>query len=108
MARRTVIHDPGPAVQSILDILETQYKPAHPESEIRSYRQNSASIRIRIIDPDFRGVDRVTRDDQVWEILGRLPEDVQSQITVLLLLTPEEAKTSFANMDFENPIPSRL
>jgi stress-induced morphogen len=98
----------GPAVRAILNALETSYKPAHPDAEIESYRQNSAAIRIRIIDPAFSNVDRVSRDDQIWEILGRLPEDIQSQITVVLLLTPEEAKTSFANMDFENPIPSRL
>jgi stress-induced morphogen len=108
MAQSKKTRPAGPAVRAILKALETKYKPAHPEAEFDSYRQNSASIRIRIIDPGFRDLDRVTRDDQIWEILGSLPEDIQSQITVVLLLTPEEAKTSFANMDFENPIPSRL
>ncbi len=98
----------GPAVRAILKALETDYKVSHPQAEIDSYRQNSASIRIRIIDTSFQNRDRVNRDDEVWEILSKLPEDIQSQITVVLLLTPEEAKTSFANMDFENPIPSRL
>ena len=98
----------GPAVRAILKALETQYQSDHPEAVIDSYRQNSASIRIRILDPAFRDMDRVSRDDQIWEVLSRLPEDIQSQITVVLLLTPEEAKSSFANMDFENPIPSRL
>ena len=94
-------------VRAVYDVLQV-YKAAHPSAEIRSYRQNSASIRIRITDPELQGFDRVTRDDMIWELLSRLPDDVQSQITVLLLLTPEEAETSFANMDFDNPIPSRL
>ena len=94
-------------VRAILATLEP-YNILHPEAQIRSYRQNSGSIRIRIIDPDFRRLDKALRHDQIWEILDPLPEDILTQITVLLLLTPEEAQTSFANMDFENPIPSRL
>jgi hypothetical protein len=108
MAQSKKARPAGPAVRAILKALETHYRSAHPEAVIDSYRQNSASIRIRILDPAFRAMDRVSRDDRIWEILGKLPEDIQSQITVVLLLTPEEAKTSFANMDFENPIPSRL
>jgi hypothetical protein len=99
--------NPELEVQAILDILKS-YKMLHPEAQIESYRQNSGSIRIRIIDPEFLKLDKALRHDQIWELLEQLPEDIQSQITVLLLLTPEEAKTSFANMDFENPIPSRL
>jgi stress-induced morphogen len=94
-------------VRAIRGILES-HKRSHPEAQISSYRQNSGSIRIRIIDPDFRGLDKALRHDQIWELLERLPEDIQSQITVLLLLAPEETETSFANMDFENPIPSRI
>ncbi len=94
-------------IRAILAVLES-HKVSHPEAQIKSYRQNSGSIRIRIIDPDFRGLDKALRHDQIWDLLERLPDDTQSQITVLLLLTPEEAGTSFANMDFENPIPSRL
>jgi len=94
-------------VQAIYDDLE-EYKASHPSAKVRSYRLNSASLRIRIIDPDFQDSDRVSRDDLVWKYLGRLPDDVQTQITVLLLITPEEAANSFANMDFNNPIRSRL
>jgi len=44
----------------------------------------------------------------IWKYLETLPEHILVQITVLLSLTPDEAKTSFANMDFDHPIPSRL
>jgi hypothetical protein len=98
---------PDDDVQAVLALLN-EYKASHPGSKVKSYRQNSASIRIRIIDPGFAGEDRATRDDLIWKILEGLPERIQSQITVLLLLTPEETKTSFANMDFEKPIPSGL
>jgi stress-induced morphogen len=108
MLRRKKIALADVDVSAILDILDSEYKPSHSSAQIDSYRQNSASIRIRIIDPSFKGADRGARHDQVWGLLEHLPEDVQSQITVLLLLTPEEAKTSIANMDFNNPIPSRL
>lgn len=37
-----------------------------------------------------------------------LSEDQQSEISLLLLLTPEEAEISFANDEFDNPIPSQL
>lgn len=66
------------------------------------------SIYIRIIDPAFKGKNLATRHDEIWEILGLLPEKLQSLISKLLLLTPAEVKSSGANMDFENPIPSRL
>ena len=82
------------------------YKSAHGLAKINVRRQNSVSIRIRIIDPDFKGLDRVDRDTEMWKLLERLPERVKSQITMLLLLTPKEAKTSFANMEFEHPIKS--
>ena len=99
--------NPDAEVQAIRDILET-YRLSHSKAKIDAYRQNSGSIRIRIIDPHFRKLDKALRHDQVWEILDPLSLDIRSQITVLLLLTPEETKISFANMDFENPVPSRL
>ena len=85
------------------------YLDAHPNAKLDSYAQNSVSIRIRVIDPDFRDVNRADRYDLIWDFLEeKLPEHLIQQITVLLLLTPDEVETSFANMDFEDPIPSRL
>jgi stress-induced morphogen len=94
-------------VMEVLQGLEA-YRVIHPSAKIDSYRQNSASIRIRIIDPDFATMNRAARHDYVWGFIEGLSEDIQSQITILLLLTPQETKKSIANMDFENPIPSRL
>lgn len=84
------------------------YKIEHPDAKIAVKRQNSVSVRVRIIDPGFHGIPREERDGDIWKLLETLPEDVFCDITVLLLLTPEEAKTSLVNLEFENPIPSRL
>ncbi len=53
-------------------------------------------------------MDRVDREPGVWKILKTLPEDVFSNITMLLLLTPDEMEGSMANQEFDDPIPSRL
>jgi stress-induced morphogen len=82
------------------------YESQHPKADVEVYRQNSASIRVRIVDPDFSGISRADRHDAVWRFLERLPEEAQSQISLLLLLTPEETKLSFANVEFDNPAPS--
>lgn len=94
-------------VQQILDVL-AEYKDSHPNADIAAKRQNSVSIRVRIIDSDFEGMDRVDRDPLIWTMLKTLPDDVFSNITMLLLLTPKEAETSLANLEFDDPLPSRL
>jgi hypothetical protein len=43
-----------------------------------------------------------------WQYLGELPEEVQSDISTVLLLTPDETKKSFANFEFDDPIASKL
>jgi stress-induced morphogen len=94
-------------VKTIGDAL-SEHKKAHPGAEIDIRRQNSVSIRIRITDPDFKGFDLVERDNQLWKILEKLPEEVLSQISLLLLFTPEERKKSLANFEFERPVSLRL
>jgi len=87
-----------------IQVALSAHKKAHPDAKIDIQRQNSVSIRIRITDPDFKGLDLVERDNQLWKILETLPEDVLSQICLLLLLTPEETKKSPANFEFERPV----
>lgn len=107
MPRRTRNGPPDQDMQSILDTLAA-YDQAHPRADIEVYRLSPNSIRIRIIDPDFKGMDRVDRDEAIWKFLEQAPPDAQSQITFLLLLKPGETKRSFGNMEFENPIPLDL
>lgn len=84
------------------------YEADHPRAQIDLYRQNSVSVRVRIIDPDFAGQGKPQRNQQAWRYLGQLPEEIQSDISTVLLLTPDETKMSFANFEFEDPIPSKL
>jgi hypothetical protein len=94
-------------IESIREVL-SDYNKEHPRAQIELYRQNPVSVRVRIIDPEFAQWGRPERNQRVWEYLSRLPEDMQSDISILLLLTPSEIKTSFANFEFEDPVPSQL
>lgn len=107
MARANKSTKADPEIDQIRAVL-ADYVRDHGKAKIDIQRQNNVSIRIRIIDPDFKGMDRVDRDTALWKFLDHLPDDVISNVTFLLLLTPDETAKSLANMDFENPIPSRL
>ncbi len=95
------------SLQAIADAL-AGYEMHHPQAEVTVYRQNSASVRVRIVNPDFVDLSKADRHDAIWQHFKDLPEDVQSQISLLLLLSPDERGVSFANVEFDNPVPSRL
>jgi hypothetical protein len=77
-----------------------------------AYRYNSASIRVRVIDPRFEGLEFDERDAMVEPLLKQLPEEIQADIMNLLTLAPSELKRpsrkAFANEEFEDPSPSML
>ena len=86
-----------------------KYERAYPGSKATLYRQNSVSVRVRILDPRFADWSKARRYDDVAAFLAReLDEDTLQEISVLLTLTSNELKSSLANLDFENPLPSRL
>jgi len=74
--------------------------------DVRAYRYNSASIRVRVVDPCFANKSRAQREESVWPVLAKLPEDLRTEITMLLLLEPGEQ--SLLNLEFEKPFPSLL
>jgi stress-induced morphogen len=84
------------------------FQEDHPGAQIDLYRQNPASIRVRIIDPGFAGMSKVERDERVWKYLDQLSDDDEGDISMLVLLTPEETTRSMANLEFEDPVTSRL
>jgi len=98
-------HDP--TIDQIIEALRG-YEREHPRAKIDLYRQNSASIRIRIIDPELSGISKAQRHRLALGYLGALSDDTQGEIGLLLLLTPDETTMSFANFEFDDPIPSRL
>ena len=74
-----------------------------------AYRYNSASIRVRVIDPRFVGKTAEERDSLVEPYIHRLPESLQADIMFLLTLAPGEAESTLRgdslNLEFEDPIP---
>jgi hypothetical protein len=98
---------PDPNLRQIAQALKP-YDEAHPEARIEVYRQNNVSVRLRIIDPDFRGKGRAEREEEVWPLLEQLPQNVVADLSLLLLLTPEETEGSLANFEFDHPTKSRI
>jgi stress-induced morphogen len=80
-----------------------------------SYRYNSASIRVRVIDPRFEGMSREKRDAMVEQHLDNLPAETQRDIVTLFTFAPSELEhtpTKFReymlNTEFDDPSPSML
>ena len=83
--------------------------------QVDAYRYNSASIRVRVIDPVFQGKDAARRDAMVEKLLKELPETTQADILTLYTFAPEEIENPDAsyrnyllNAEFEDPSPSEL
>jgi hypothetical protein len=98
---------PDPILRKIIDALG-EYDKAHPQAKIEAYRQNAVSVRIRVLNAEFAGRSRAQREEEIWPFLNKLPEETLAEISLLLLLTPDEAKSSFASSEFDDPIPSKL
>jgi hypothetical protein len=92
-------------LENILAVMR-DYEADHPRAQIDLYRHSPVSVRLRITNPEFAGHGKPDRSDQVWRYLERMPEELQSDIGTVLLLTPDETKSSFANFEFEDPVPS--
>ncbi|HEY5312784.1 MAG TPA: hypothetical protein VIK18_09700 [Pirellulales bacterium] len=107
MAIKLRTQRPDKLLKKIVSALR-EYESLHPSATIDVYRQNSLSVRIRVIDPQFRGQSRVEREEDIWQALYQLPEETMAEVSFLLLLTPHETKDSVANAEFENPRRSRL
>ena len=80
-----------------------------------SYRYNSASIRVRVIDPRFEGLSREERDAMVEPILDTLPPETQRDIVALFTFAPSELSRTSATFrefllsaEFEDPSPTML
>src|SRR5947199_7387749 len=66
------------------------YAAAHPEAVIELYRYSNVSVRVRIVDPDLAEARRRDRGKEIWKLFDDLPEEVRADVTMLVLLTPEE------------------
>lgn len=98
-------HSADAALEHVAQLLQDRYRALHPRASIAVKRYNPVAIRIRILDPDFADTLFTRRDAEVWKILDELPEVEFLQVGMVICLTPQEAKSSFANMEFEAPSP---
>src|SRR3954447_2181440 len=98
---------PDAIIDEIKEVLSS-YEKDHPSARIDLYRQNTASVRIRIIDSDFRGMSKRECNDLIWKYLEPASEASQSDVSMLVLLIPDEVNKSVANLEFEDPVPSIL
>jgi stress-induced morphogen len=97
-----------PETARIVRLLKTHF-PHHPTAyPPAAYRYNSASIRVRVVDDSFTGLALPDREEKVLPLFRKLPRETRSDITILLLLAPEEVEESWMNREFENPSPSPL
>ena len=92
---------------------EALRRAGFPNSD--AYRYNSASIRIRVIDPRFEGRSHAVRDAMVEPVLEQLPERTQADIMTLFTFAPSELNQSpstfrehHLNTEFDDPSPSML
>jgi hypothetical protein len=90
--------------------IETLFRPDYPGTE--AYRFNSASIRMRVVDPRFEGKSIAEREAMVMPLFRQLPKRTRDDVLVLLTLAPSELKSfnnqTLMNQEFEQPLPSQL
>jgi len=84
---------------------------------VDSYRYNSASIRLRVIDSRFENLSRDEWENLVEHQIAQLDENTQQDIVTLFCFAPSEIKKSpnpnalresLLNLEFEDPSPSTL
>src|SRR5262249_30097886 len=94
--------------KGIVRLLEQHFR-AHPKRyPAAADRYNPASNLVRDLDEALRGQTGPEREKMVLPFLQQLPDDTYLDITLLLLLTPEEVKDSLMNLEFELETPSKL
>jgi stress-induced morphogen len=91
----------------MVEKLVDEYFPHCLKDVPRAYRYNPASIRIRIIDKQFAGLNDPKRLRLVRPLLQTLPEKTQADIVFLVLLTPDEAKDSWMDAKYMKPLTAR-
>jgi stress-induced morphogen len=60
-------------------------------------------LRVRVTDKRFQGMSRLERMGIVEKELEKLRDDLQASITMLVVVTPDERKTSLLSLEFDDP-----
>jgi hypothetical protein len=92
------------ATKRILSALRGAF-PEIPEvpNEV-AYRLNTAGIRLRIISARFTEKSLAEREEMVLSELDQLPDEITDDITMILMLSPREAKRpDTMSREFDDP-----
>jgi len=100
-----ILKQPDDAVESVANVLG-EFEQTHSSAESYVYRYNPAAIRVKIVDPVFHGRSKGERHDYALRFLDRLPDEVMSQVSVLLCLEPGES--SMLDLEFVDPTRAQL
>ena len=90
----------------VLEKLIDKHFPDCPKDFPRAYRYSPFSIRARIVDPRFKDMNLSERDKFVLPLIRTLPDETQEDLTILLLLAPDELNDSLMNREYEKPSPA--
>lgn len=96
-----------PRLDEFVAALE-KFQADYPDAEISLYRHGRYSVRVRIVAPAFAGRSKTERHRLAWPYVVGLPEETLSDLSSFLLLAPDEKASSFANFEFDDPLPSRF
>ncbi len=100
------LHGPDKQVLTVLG-------KAFSNAKVEAYRYNSASLRVRVVSEQFIGKSRVEREAIVQPLIEKLPDEIQTDIVMLLLLTPDEharrtERLDLLDIEFDDPSRSNL
>src|SRR5689334_13282068 len=85
-----------------------KFQSDHPNADISLYRHGKYSVRIRIVDQEFAGKSKSQRHRDAWPYLAEMSEDTLSDLSTLVLLTPDEKPNSIASLEFDDPVPAAI
>jgi hypothetical protein len=100
-----ILQQPDNEVDSVAKVLG-EFEQTHSAAKSYVYRYNPGSIRVKIVDSVFHGRSKGERHDYALRFLNRLPDDVMSQVSVLLCLAPGES--SMMDLEFDSPTRTQL
>lgn len=99
----STVHDSSDAQTAALAAVLSDYERDHPGSSSQFYRENRASLRVRVIDDSVEPLSRHARHRLLWQYIAKLPLDIQEQITLLLIIPSSERAGSMASFEFDVP-----
>lgn len=85
-----------------------EYARRHPDARIELYRHSIGLIRVRVVDPAFKGLRWGDRDQEIWPLMEQMPLDTLNELDHLVLVTPDEIGTWPVSVAFDNPEPLDL